>query len=273
MAELRTPQGHALVLPDGRIAVGADLSNEVPVAAHFGLAPVHFRLQPWEGGHFVEDAGSGLGTLVNGHPIHWKPLVHGDRITAGELEVVYSTENSPALARKAPTSPVPAAAPTSPPLPLPAVNAPTAVSMVPPPTPRSWQPPVESPPPAWLPVDLLPEAYRPAVDTTAAAPFQENQPTPATRKTPRSKTAARRILPIAAALGLLGWSGHMAQKKHLLDPVMKLLQPASSQGQNPADPAPSISHPTPIPRESSSDVSMLEPIPASSPGIATHGQK
>ena len=109
MAELRTPQGHALVLPDGRIAVGADLSNEVPIAAHLGLAPVHFRLQPWEGGHFVEDAGSGLGTLVNGHPIHWKPLVHGDTITAGELEVVYSTENSPALAQKAPSAPVPAA--------------------------------------------------------------------------------------------------------------------------------------------------------------------
>lgn len=240
MAELRTSQGHALVLPDGRIAVGADLSNEVPIAAHLGLAPVHFRLQPWEGGHFVEDAGSGLGTLVNGHPIHWKPLVHGDTITAGELEVVYSTENSPALAQKAPSAPVPAAVPPSPPLPLPAITAPTKVSMVPPPVAGTWQPPVDAPPPAWLPVDLRPEAYRTPVPAAApVASLRENLQGPAKNKSRHTKTATRRLLAIAAALGLLGWSGHMAQKNHLLDPAIKLLHPASSQGQIPETPAPS----------------------------------
>jgi hypothetical protein len=56
--------------------------------AHPGLAPIHFRFQPWEGGHFPENAGSTSGPLVIGHPVNWKPLNPGDVIVAGELEVV-----------------------------------------------------------------------------------------------------------------------------------------------------------------------------------------
>ena len=59
------------------------MANELPVARGLGLAPVHFHLQPWEGGHFLEDAGTGLGTLVNERMVSWVPLQNGDTIRAG----------------------------------------------------------------------------------------------------------------------------------------------------------------------------------------------
>ena len=94
MAQLRTPNGHIVTLPAQRVSVGESLANEVPVAKGLGVASEHFRLQPWEGGHFLEDAGSGLGTLVNGKPMGWVPLQHGDVITAGELTMIYSKDGS-----------------------------------------------------------------------------------------------------------------------------------------------------------------------------------
>ncbi|MDB6070424.1 MAG: Inner rane component of cytoplasmic domain, partial [Verrucomicrobiales bacterium] len=107
MAELRTLQGHALLLPEGSVTVGSDPENEIPIASHLGLAAHHFRLQPWQGGHFLEDTGSGLGTLVNGHPVSWKPLLNGDIITAGDLQLAYS-QNHPAAHRTTPTALAPA---------------------------------------------------------------------------------------------------------------------------------------------------------------------
>jgi hypothetical protein len=96
MARLRTDHGHVLNLPDRRISIGESAANDVPIAAGHNLAAVHFRLQPWESGYFLEDAGSGLGTLVNEKPVSWAPLKHGDVITAGDLRLIYDTdENSP----------------------------------------------------------------------------------------------------------------------------------------------------------------------------------
>ena len=233
MAELRTPQGHALLLPDGRIAVGADLTNEVPVAAHFGLAPVHFRLQPWDGGHFIEDAGSGRGTLVNGHPVNWKPLVHGDIITAGELEVSYSTENSAVLAQKAPTGPV--AMPQPPPvipsptldvLPLPVLPQPAPI---PPPLEQTWHPPVDLPPPAWLPEDLLPEAYR---SSTASSGAPQQNPAAGRKRTAsysrNSRPAHRSVVALAAAIALLATAGFAARKYQILSRNLPASQPATA---------------------------------------------
>lgn len=117
MAVLLTPQGHVLPLPAGAVSLGADPSNEVPVAPQFELAAVHFRLQPWEGGHFIEDAGSGLGTRVNGHPIHWKPLIEGDVITAGSLEAVYSQKSEIPLSVTVPSVATLPSVPASPPVP------------------------------------------------------------------------------------------------------------------------------------------------------------
>lgn len=85
-----------LPLPASRVSVGEDPACEVPISAGLGIAPVHFTLEPWEGGHFIQDAGSGSRTLVNGEVTNWRPLVHGDLITAGELTLAYGvTEGEP----------------------------------------------------------------------------------------------------------------------------------------------------------------------------------
>ncbi len=240
MAELRTPQGHTLLLPDGAVSIGADPANEVPVAAHLGLAPVHFRLQPWEGGHFIEDAGSGLGTLVNGHAINWKPLAHGDRIVAGELEVIYS-ESSPSdaasvSATAASAAPVVLLQPPAPPsssgiaaAPLMSIEA--SGLQVPMPTASTV-----AQPPAWLPEDLLPEnSHKSAVITenppcgNPISPAGE-VPIPAQGRFPEStSTQARRFrrqLPLAAVLAVLGWAGHAAWQSGNLGGLFQSLQSA-----------------------------------------------
>ena len=89
MYRLRAATGHSITLPPCRVRVGEAASNEIPIAEGHGLAPVHFTLQPWESGYFLEDAGSGLGTLVNGNPVKWVPLKHGDVITAGDMRMTY----------------------------------------------------------------------------------------------------------------------------------------------------------------------------------------
>ena len=135
------------------------MANELPVARGLGLAPVHFHLQPWEGGHFLEDAGTGLGTLVNERMVSWVPLQNGDTIRAGDLQVTYVKDPAggvpeiPVFAGNVvtlDTSPVPGSLSTaeksiSPPAP--------PVAPEPPPEPPSWLPPEAlgplAPPPAW----------------------------------------------------------------------------------------------------------------------------
>ena len=255
MAEFRTPQGHTLLLPEGCVSIGADPANDVPVAAHLGLAPIHFRLQPWEGGHFLEDAGSGLGTLVNGHPVNWKPLTHGDVITAGELEVVYAQKASgkthavPVVA--APEAQPQAATLTPPPGFSPAPFA-LVLSHSPVPTCLAGQKPLEVnpvlPPPAWLPEDLLPEAYRQARAPHCETPVPpapvlneaESGPFPAAR--PRRAT---RRLQIAALCGVLAWAGHFAWQKGHLTSFLQALRNSSSGSVD--YPGPSIHEATPRP--------------------------
>ncbi len=139
MPRLRAATGHTLTLPAQRVSVGESAANAVAIAAGYGLAPVHFHLQPWESGHFLEDAGSGLGTLVNNKPVSWAPLHHGDLITAGSLQFVYEQEGgAPAV------FPAPQSAPRT-----------------------SEQPelktsPVETLPPAWLPPEALQPPLSPA---------------------------------------------------------------------------------------------------------------
>ena len=228
MAELRTPHGHTLLLPEGRVSIGADPANDVPVAAHLGLAPVHFRLQPWEGGHFLEDAGSGLGTLVNGHPVNWKPLTHGDVIVAGELEVVYE-QQATATASPVPVIAAPMVASVAAITP-PAVSAP--VPTLPAPALPSISSPIVAPPetcfapPAWLPEDLLPESYR-----MLPSPTRNDAETCATVEIPapgpqaaKSRRAAR-LLPLAALMALLAWAGHAVWQGDLLN---SFRQPAAA---------------------------------------------
>jgi hypothetical protein len=113
MPTLRTLQGHILPLPPRRVSIGASAGSDIPIASGYGVAALHLYLQPWESGYFLEDAASGLGTLVNGSPVTWAPLKHGDVITAGTLTLLYEQEGTaPISAFSAP--PVHPAAPQPP---------------------------------------------------------------------------------------------------------------------------------------------------------------
>jgi predicted component of type VI protein secretion system len=173
MARLRTSHGHILMLPPRRVSVGESAANEIPVRAGHGLASVHFRLQPWESGYFLEDAGSGLGTLVNGKPVSWAPLKDGDEITAGELRMTYESEEGGVI----PESPV-----------RPASTVPVVVakSSIPAETPA----PAAEQPPSWLP----PEALQPPVPPWA----RPQPPPPANSKKAAVLTSVFLILLLAA---------------------------------------------------------------------------
>jgi hypothetical protein len=154
MPRLRAATGHTLTLPDQRVSVGESAANAVVIAPGHGLAAVHFHLQPWESGHFLEDAGSGLGTLVNGRSMSWAPLKHGDVITAGSLQFIYEAEGPPAA----------------------------DFSAVPVPAPRTNQEPVlktapvETLPPSWLPPEALEPSLppvRPALRQCEIEPFRD----------------------------------------------------------------------------------------------------
>lgn len=164
MARLRSLNGHILTLPPRRVSVGESVANEIPIARGNGLAAVHFRLQPWESGYFLEDCGSGLGTLVNGLSVSWAPLNHGDVITAGNLTMTYESGDIaiPEFPLTlAPSSPASASAP-------PSVEGTTAIERIrgaPEETPPSWLPPEALQPPvppgAWsLPPDDSPSGKR-----------------------------------------------------------------------------------------------------------------
>jgi hypothetical protein len=140
MARLRTDSGHTLTLPPRRVSIGESAENEVPIAAGHGMAAVHFRLQPCETGHVLEDAGSGMGTLVNSMPVSRSMLKHGDVITAGNISLTYETEIETAEAPPAQDN-----EPVIPPLTAgPDKSAHPAV-------PRE----VPGEPPAWLPLEAL----------------------------------------------------------------------------------------------------------------------
>ena len=150
MPRLCTPQGHLLTLPPRRVSVGESAANEIPIAPGNSVAGVHFRLQPGESGYFLEDAASGLGTLVNGKLVTWAPLKHGDIITAGELKLIFESEDG---------GPVPEFPPET--------TVPLNISAAMPPPPR--EEPAQ--PPAWLP----PEALLPPMPPTAQAAARRHQ--------------------------------------------------------------------------------------------------
>lgn len=183
MARLRTPNGHILTLPPRRVSIGTSPANEIPIAAGLGLAPVHFQLQPWESGYFLEDGGSGLGTLVNGKPVSWVPLNHGDVISAGNLTMTYQTAEETETVEP----------PVPPPVPVVEATVPVEAVLTPPSTPPALSDPAADepapPPPSWLP----PEALRPPVPPWAR---------PITRTAPASGNMGR-ILMLVAGAGLL----------------------------------------------------------------------
>lgn len=134
-----------LNLPPRRVSIGESAVNEVPIAPGNGLAPVHFRLQPWESGYFIEDAASGLDTLVNGRIVKWAALKHGDVIMAGGLKLIYQADAA---------------------TPLPEFPSEAAV--------RRGEVPATGPEPALPPSWLPPEALLPPVSPVAQAAMHQN---------------------------------------------------------------------------------------------------
>ncbi len=153
MPSLRTNTGHEITLPPGRVHVGESVTNELPVAKGHGLAPIHFTLQPFPDGHFIEDSSGGLGTLVNGRLTTWAPLKHGDIIIAGDLKLTYiSSKTSPIPTYQ--TAPVTIEMdPSTQPVPRSATGA-VQISRLPSPSP-SHIPQLPEPPPTWLPSEAL----------------------------------------------------------------------------------------------------------------------
>lgn len=182
MPSLRTPQGHAIAIPARRVTVGEAPSCDIPVARGHGLAAMHFRLQPWESGYFLEDCGSGLGTTVNGKSVSWVPLNHGDVIAAGELTMVYQSDDR---------GPLPAF-PSSQVIAVETTLADQATVPVP-----TMEPEAPPAPPSWLP----PEALLPPVTPVQMAAMELPPPPKARGKA----GAVVALLVLAAVVGLALW--------------------------------------------------------------------
>lgn len=181
MASLRTPQGHFFAIPPRRVTVGEAAGCDIPIARGLGVAAMHFHLQPWESGHFLEDAGSGLGTIVNGKAVTWVPLNHGDVILAGNLSLIYEAGDRASL---------PA---------FPSTHEIAVEAMLAPEGQGGFSAPAPEPekPPAWLP----PEALLPPVTPVQMA---ASMPPPA----PRRRSALRQwliLLLLAAAVAFGLW--------------------------------------------------------------------
>jgi pSer/pThr/pTyr-binding forkhead associated (FHA) protein len=59
------------------------------IAVGRGLSPKHAEITLQGNQHLIHDTGSRLGTFVNGDAADERPLVHGDRIRLGDLELVF----------------------------------------------------------------------------------------------------------------------------------------------------------------------------------------
>ncbi|MGA2599720.1 MAG: SpoIIE family protein phosphatase [Bryobacteraceae bacterium] len=78
-------------------SVGRAVTNQLSFAGVLGLSREHLIIE-LEGAEWVaRDLGSKTGTLVNGEPISGPRILRsGDRITAGQLTLVYSEDKKPA---------------------------------------------------------------------------------------------------------------------------------------------------------------------------------
>ena len=91
MAEVITKKGAVLPLHEtSSTTFGTDADVAVTVSEQFAVAGRHFTIVPEDGSYLLKDLGSGFGTKVNDSAVTERPLVHGDRIQAGKLELVFS---------------------------------------------------------------------------------------------------------------------------------------------------------------------------------------
>ena len=92
--EVWTAAGRELVaLEAGRLTLGADPANDLPLPADPTLARLHAVLERYGAGWCVRDLDSRNGTLVNGQRI-WRerPLRSGDELWVGATRLVYRSD-------------------------------------------------------------------------------------------------------------------------------------------------------------------------------------
>ena len=90
-ANIITRNGVLLPLhPSGSTTFGTDTEVAVTISKEYATANRHFTIFPESGRFVLKDLQSGLGTKVNSQPATTTTLVHGDRIQAGQLELVFS---------------------------------------------------------------------------------------------------------------------------------------------------------------------------------------
>jgi DNA-binding CsgD family transcriptional regulator len=89
--EVWTPTGRELVaLEGGRLTLGADPANDLPLPTDPTLSRLHAALERYGAGWCVRDLDSRNGTFVNGQRI-WRerPLRPGDELRVGATRLVY----------------------------------------------------------------------------------------------------------------------------------------------------------------------------------------
>jgi DNA-binding CsgD family transcriptional regulator len=92
--EVWTPAGRELVaLEAGRLTLGADPANDLPLPADPTLSRLHAVLERYEAGWCVRDLDSRNGTFVNGQRV-WRerPLRPGDELRVGAARLVYRSD-------------------------------------------------------------------------------------------------------------------------------------------------------------------------------------
>jgi DNA-binding CsgD family transcriptional regulator len=92
--EVWTPAGRELVaLEAGRLTLGADPANDLPLPADPTLSRLHAVLERYGAGWCVRDLDSRNGTFVNGQRV-WRerPLRPGDELRVGAARLVYRSD-------------------------------------------------------------------------------------------------------------------------------------------------------------------------------------
>jgi DNA-binding CsgD family transcriptional regulator len=92
--EVWTPAGRELVaLQAGRLTLGTDPANDLPLPADPTLSRLHAALERYEAGWCVRDLDSRNGTFVNGQRV-WRerPLRPGDELRVGATRLVYRSD-------------------------------------------------------------------------------------------------------------------------------------------------------------------------------------
>jgi DNA-binding CsgD family transcriptional regulator len=92
--EVWTPAGRELVaLKAGRLTLGTDRTNDLPLPADPTLSRLHAVLERYGAGWCVRDLDSRNGTFVNGQRV-WRerPLRPGDELRVGATRLVYRSD-------------------------------------------------------------------------------------------------------------------------------------------------------------------------------------